>query len=107
MPFYEYRCLNGKCGYVQTVKASAPLTGKDLEALSCDKCHSHMEHKLSLFNINTGAQPETTDSVFTVGPNKVFVGKKIAERELKSPCGCLEAKCTLYEGRVAKQTELN
>ncbi len=103
MPYYEYRCLNEECRYVQTIKASAPLTGKDLEELACDKCHSHMERKFSIFNIPKGA----SESMQTIGPNTVLIKKKLAEGKIKSPCGCLEAKCTLYEFKIAKQTDLN
>ncbi len=103
MPFYEYRCKNEQCGKVYTIKSPEPLTGKALDDFLCEECNSHMERKFSVFNINTGA----SESLQTIGPNTVLVKKKIAEGKIKSLCGCLEAKCSLYEVQITKQTELN
>ncbi|MEM2915844.1 MAG: zinc ribbon domain-containing protein [Candidatus Woesearchaeota archaeon] len=82
MPYYEYQCRNENCGYVQTIKASKPLTGKALDNLLCEKCHSHMKRKLSPFSILHGTEQPSKpaqsidDKVITLGKNKVFIGKK-------------------------------
>ncbi|MEM4253911.1 MAG: zinc ribbon domain-containing protein [Candidatus Woesearchaeota archaeon] len=114
MPYYEYKCRNEECGYVQTVKASEPLAGKALDNLLCEKCHSHMERKLSAFSIINGTEPPSNpsqsidDKIFTIGKNKVFIGKKVKESPpIPLPCGHGYAIILLYEGEIKKQTELN
>jgi hypothetical protein len=114
MHFYEYRCSNEECKYEQTLKLPKPLTGKALEELYCEKCHSQMERKFSTFNILNGAEqpakpPQSIDDkIITLGKNKVFIGRKINESPLiPLPCCHGYTKIIVYEGRLATQTELN
>ncbi len=114
MPYYEYRCRNEDCKYEQTLKLPKPLMGKALEEFYCKKCNSHMERKFSTFNILNGAEqpakpPQSIDDkIITLGKNKVFIGKKINESpRIPMPCGYGATKIIVYEGRIARQTELN
>ncbi len=114
MPYYEYRCRNEKCKYEQILKLPEPLTEKVLEEFYCQKCYSHMERKLSAsFGILNGteqpAKPAQTidDKIIPMGKNTVFIGKKVGQSPpMPLPCGGF-ILINVYEGQIAKQTELN